>query len=132
MQHYIKKVVALLFGTRRRVYPTLANAVQLTGTTTTWSFGSYVEVVPVSTITSNFRILEIVVEAVSASIECQIDIATGAASSEVVIFTARFVGTCRIQVPCDTISANTRISARLANKGTTGRTADISIGFITE
>lgn len=119
-----------LFERRRRVYPTLADAVQLTGTTTTWLLGSDTQIVPASTITSNFRIREIVVESVSASIECELVLYSGTTPTEIGRY--RFTGAGRIPVATETILANTRISAKLANKGTTARTADVSLGYILE
>jgi hypothetical protein len=132
MLRVIRDMLHYLFERRIRCYPTGANAITLTGTTTTWQKGSYVEIVPANGITSNFRVKEIVVEAVSASIECELDIATGAAASESIFGTYRFVGTCRIPVSSETRLANTRISARIANKGTTARTADVSIQYVLE
>jgi hypothetical protein len=94
-----------------------------------WSNSTYVQVVPASTITTAFYIAALTLmysnnAAVDVSHEVEIDIATGAASSEVVVATVPFV--FRIDTAAGhqpviflplvnplTIAANARISARI-------------------
>ena len=73
------------------VYPTLADPVRATSHADAWSAaGSYVEIVPASTITSEIYIDSVVIEAVGAADNYQVVIATGGAGSEVDIASVRF------------------------------------------
>lgn len=94
-----------------------------------WSNSAYTELVPVSTITSTFYITGITLmysnnPSVDVSHEVEIDIATGAASSEVVIITIPFVFRIDsavghhpvIFIPLSEpreVAANTRLSVRV-------------------
>ena len=135
MEMLLVSLIAFLtpyFESRRRCYPTMANSVSVAGTTTAWSPGTYTEIVPSSTINSNYRILEIDVLSVSATDELELVVATGAASSETIIGSIRFTAVGKYSFGYSLIPANTRISARLANKGTTAITAKISIAYALE
>jgi hypothetical protein len=95
-----------------------------------WSFSTYIEVVPVSTITSTYYIAAIVFQPPAATAttltnEFIIELATGAAASEVLIiqipFTVRnvtaagYIPPAWIQLPePKQVAANTRISMRYA------------------
>lgn len=113
-----------------RAYPAAANGISLASSgSTAWSNSAYTELVPASTITSTFYIAGITLmysnnAAVDTSHEVEIDIATGAASSEVVIATIPFVfrmDTAEghhpvIFIPLSEpreVAANTRLSVRV-------------------
>ena len=73
-----------------KVYPTLANGVTVTTGAGAWGLGSFVEIVPASTITSDFDIHHISLEALSASGAYELVLYKGAASSEIEIGRVRF------------------------------------------
>ena len=119
-------------------YPTLANAVTVTGHAGAWTVGAYAAVVPASTITSEIYIDSIVIEAVSAADSFQVAIATGVPGAEVDIASARFVAghatnSWSIYIPIrKKVAANLRIAVKSANKaGASAKTCDVSIQYRT-
>lgn len=113
-----------------KAYPAAAAGISRASSgSTAWSNSSYTELVPVNTITSDYNICGITVmmgnnAAVDTSHEVEIDIATGASSSEVVIMTIPFVFRIDsavghqpvIFIPISnprTVTANTRLSVRV-------------------
>ena len=113
-----------------KAYPAAAAGLSRASSgSTAWSNSAYTELVPVNTITSEFNIAGITLmysnnAAVDASHEVEIDIATGASSSEVVIITIPFVFRIDsavghhpvIFIPLSeprTVAANTRLSVRV-------------------
>lgn len=118
-----------------KVYPTLANGVTITGATGAWTLGSFAEIIPASTITSDFDIHFISIENISANDVYELVLYKGAVSSEIEIGRIRFVKTALIEavlnVPIQTpiISANERISAKLASAGGGSDTATVSLFY---
>jgi len=111
-------------------YPAAAAGISRTSSgSTAWSNSLYLELVPVNTITSTFYIAGITLQysnnaSVDVSHEVELDIATGAASSEVVIMTIPFVFRIDsavghqpvIFIPISEpreVAANTRLSVRV-------------------
>jgi hypothetical protein len=111
-------------------YPAAAAGISRTSSgSTAWSNSLYLQLVPVNTITSTFYIAGITLQysnnaAVDTSHEVELDIATGAASSEVVIMTIPFVFRIDsavghqpvIFIPISEpreVAANTRLSVRV-------------------
>jgi len=80
-----------------RAYPAAAAGIsRASSSSTAWSNSAYTELVPINTITSTFYIAGITLmysnnAAVDTSHQVELDIATGAASSETVIMTIPFV-----------------------------------------
>jgi len=78
-------------------YPAAAAGIsRASSSSTAWSNSAYTELVPINTITSTFYIAGITLQysnnaAVDVSHEVELDIASGAASSETVIMTIPFV-----------------------------------------
>jgi len=117
------------------VYPTLGAGVTATGAAGAWTLGNFVEIVPVNTITLDFDIHWINIEAVSA-----------ADSYELVLYVETTeIGRTRFTVlgtPANTIipvknfqskivKANSQIQAKIANAGGGGETATISVEYHT-
>jgi hypothetical protein len=111
-------------------YPAAAAGISRTSSgSTAWSNSLYLELVPVNTITSTFYIAGITLQysnnaAVDTSHQVELDIATGADSSEVVIMTIPFVFRIDsavghqpvIFIPISEpreVAANTRLSVRV-------------------
>lgn len=118
-----------------KVYPTLADGVNITGGAGSWVLGSFVELIPASTITDKFDIHWVHVEAVSANDTYELVLYSGELGSEVEICRARFTksttagaGASEFHVQTPIIPANTRISAKLASSGG-GDNVDISIQY---
>jgi hypothetical protein len=80
-----------------KAYPAAAAGISRTSSgSTAWSNSGYLQLVPINTITSTFYIAGVTLmysnnAAVDTSHEVELDIATGASSSEVVILTIPFV-----------------------------------------
>jgi len=72
------------------IYPKLASPVSLDSDGTAYVMGSYVELIPVNTITTSFWIIGTVVFDASSGVEYVLDIATGLAGSESIIGTLCF------------------------------------------
>jgi hypothetical protein len=114
-----------------KVYPTLANGVTLTAGAA-WTLGVFAEIVPVSTITSDFDIHHISIEGLSA-VEVY-EIVLYAATVEIgrvrVTKAAQLEGTQDIDFQTDLIPANTQIQGKVATEGGSD-TATISIKYHT-
>ena len=117
------------------IYPTLAGAVALTSSAVAWTQGAYTEVLPVSTIKNRFFITGIILNNMVIDSEYEVDIATGAAASEVVMVTVSHEThdtnlSCIIPIsPPIKISSNTRISARCASENAAGDTCTIKLMY---
>lgn len=104
-----------------KVYPTLASGVTVTAGAGAWTLGSFVEIVPASTITSDFDIHYLSIESISANDVYEIVLYKGAAASEVEIGRVRVTKNAALDatlnVPFQTplIAANERISAKVAS-----------------
>ena len=113
-----------------KAYPAAAAGISRASSgSTAWSNSAYTELVPVNTITAEYNIAGITLmysnnPSVDVSHEVEIDIATGASSSEVVIITIPFVFRIDsavghqpvIFIPLSeprTVAANTRLSVRV-------------------
>lgn len=120
-----------------KVYPTLADGVVLTAVTdaSTWTLGSLVEVVPASTITSDFDIHHVLVEAMSANSVYEIVLYAGAGDTEVgrvrCVKNAVQSGTLNLPMQTPLIVANSRIRAAVASEGNNGETVTISLKYHT-
>ena len=101
-----------------KVYPTLANGVVVTAGAA-WTLGAFAEVVPVSTIASDFDIHTISVEALS-DVEVY-EIVLYAATTEIgrtrVTKAAQLEGTQHVAFQCAVQPANTQIQAKVATEG---------------
>jgi hypothetical protein len=118
-----------------RVYPTLASGVVVTGAAGAWTLGSFVEVIPASTITDDFDLHFINVEDVSATDTYEI------------VFYAVTTEICRVRFSADIgvfggalpalptltplIDANTQIQAKIASAAGGSETATISLSYHT-
>ena len=119
---------------RYLAYPAAAAGKSLVSSAIAWTFGSYVELVPINIITSTFYIVGFVwltfpTATVDVTVETLFQVATGASGSEVEA--VQFPSTWRIDSAAGhmplaqiilpepkLIAANTRLSARVANTGT--------------
>lgn len=133
---YAKLYIAMQhIHSAQKVYPTLAAGVTLTGGVASWALGSFVEVVPASTITSPFDIHHVNVGAASANDTYEIVLYKGALSSEVEVGRCRITRVANVSdispVPMMTpiLPANTRISAKVASASGGSDTVVISIFY---
>lgn len=120
------------------VYPTLAAAVQVTCHADAYTYGSYTEVVPASTITGDFFLESIQIEEVSGTDAFEVSIGTGGAASETEVAVARaYFGhtsnTGHRTIPVrKRIDANTRIAVRAANSSAaSAKIVHVSISYRT-
>jgi hypothetical protein len=125
------------FHDAAKCYPTLAAGKVVTGGVASWALGSFVEIVPVNTISSAFDIHFIVFEAVSATDTYELVLYSGLVGSEVEIARIRTTresatsGTTDIPCMCYVQPPNTRISAKVASSSGGSDTVTISIFYHT-
>lgn len=123
------------FHSESRTYPYLANGILLTGGTNAWTFGNYIEVVPVNTITSPFDIHYINASVTNVSDVFQVEFYSGLVGSEVNIGTVRIrrdqanSNSQQTIMLTPIIAANSRISARIASSSGGNDTMTISIMY---
>ncbi|NHJ39632.1 MAG: hypothetical protein FK731_06315 [Asgard group archaeon] len=104
-----------------KVYPTLANGVTVTTGVGAWTLGNFVEIVPSSTITSDFDIHWVSIESISANDVYELVLYKGALTSEIEVGRVRFTknaaldSTLNIPMQTSIIDANERVSAKIAS-----------------
>lgn len=103
----------------RKVYPTLAAGTTVVSGAADWTLGAYAEVVPASTITNDFHILNVAIESMNQNAVFQLELYKGAGDD--LITTVRFSvvggfwGNSIYVVGAEEVEANARIRARLAS-----------------
>ncbi len=112
-----------------KVYPTLANGVVVTAGAA-WVLGAFAEIVPISTIATDFDIHHISVEALSANEVYELVLYAVEVEIARVRLTknANLDGTMNVPVQCPILPANTQIKAKLATEGGSD-TATMSIYY---
>ena len=100
-----------------QVYPTLANGVAVAGAAGVWTLGAFVEIVPITRITSQFDIHYISIEALDDN--TVYEIVLYAVEVEIgrvrVVKNAQQDGTMNIPFQCPIIPADTQIQAKSAS-----------------
>lgn len=112
-----------------KVYPSATAGITITANATAWANSNYTELVPINTITSTFYICGFTFMypnnyTTNTAVQIELDISTGATSSEVVIITIPFITKLytavghqsNIYLPLvypKEVAANTRLSARV-------------------
>jgi hypothetical protein len=119
--------------TASRCYPTLADGVVVAGAAGAWALGAFVEIVPASTITSDFDIHFISIEAISANDIYQLELYEGTTFRACVRFVknAGLTPTIIFPVISPIFAANAQVQAKLATSGGGADTATISILYHT-
>ncbi len=122
------------FHSPSKVYPTLADGVTVTAQAADWGVaGALAEIIPASTITSDFDIHFINIEDVSAARVYELILYQGA--SDVEVGRIRFAKTAGLdpvldrRVQTGIIPANARIRARLTSGGVVADTVDITLQY---
>jgi len=117
-----------------KVYPNLANPVNVVAGVGAWTFGAYTEIVPENGITEAFDIHWVHTSEISAVDNYQLELYSGTVGNEVLIGSIAFsrdsnqvqTASQPIQIPPQ--PANTRITARLAS-GTGSDNVDIKFYY---
>lgn len=119
-----------------KCYPVLAAPVTITASANAWTdYGSWVEIVPASTITEAFDIHWVHSSEISAQGNYVLQLAKGGSGSEEVIATIAFsrdsnqVQTASQPVQIAPQLANTRISARVSSDNAVADTVDVKIYY---
>jgi hypothetical protein len=118
-----------------QVYPTLAAGATVTSDAVAWTLGTLVEVVPASTITEDFDIHAIDIEAISANDTFELVLYYGAGDTEA--GRIRFVrstvqsATLNTEIQTPLIPANSRVRAAVACAGGGSKTVDVSLRYHT-
>ncbi len=120
-----------------KVYPTLAPGVTVTAEDagTTWTFGAYIEVVPASTIGTDFDIHLLCIEDVSDNTVYQLELWIAEATRLATVRVSREGGSDgalrAINIQTQIIPADSQIKARVATPTDDGETIDISLQYHT-
>ena len=113
----------------QKVYPTLATGVTVTASASTWTLGGFIEIIPASTVASNFVISGLNVTSATLNDTYELVLYSGALGQEVEIGRTRFTKVAnntpiaQHNIKTSQIAANGRISAKIAN--TTGSGAAV-------
>jgi len=122
------------FVNSSKPYPSMVNTTIYTAGVGTWQLGSFVETIPVNTITTDYTITKIQCAAVSAVSSYEVVLYSGLAGSEIEICRTRLAagtGTnavLNLDVVTPILPANTRISAKIAYA--LGGTATLAMSVI--
>jgi len=115
------------------IYPLSTQSITVTSSSSAWTKGSYVEIIPANTIKTTFYITGVIVNKMKVDTEYEIDIAYGNVSSENVIITVAHEthdtnrpGMIYIDPPTK-IPSRSRIASRIATEESTSNTCDIKI-----
>jgi len=116
------------------VYPTLANGVDIVSANTDWVLGTVTEVVPINTITTDFHIHGITIEALDRDAVFELALYAGAGDTEVARVrwaqNGGFFGDRGLDTITGTqIAANSRIRAALASSNGTAQIATVRISI---
>lgn len=118
----------------RLCYPSLANGVSVVSANADWTYGNYATVVPVSTITNDFHIIAVSIEACDRDAVFQLELYKGAADDVVqaVRFAVNggFFGNQIYVLGSEEVEANSQIRARLASSNGAAQIATIAISIV--
>ena len=120
-------------NTAAKCYPTLADGVVLTTAGGAWTLGALVEIVPADTITSEFLIYYVYIETVSKTDVYEVVLYDTAEAEIGRLRTSRdtlYPQAGGLAISTTVIPANTKISAKLANKTGGGETMTVSLHYI--
>jgi hypothetical protein len=116
-----------------KVYPTLAAGVTITCGTPAWTLGNFVEIVPASTITTDFDIHHLSIENLSANAVYEIVLYYGGSDIEAgrvrVTKNTNFDSVFNVPMQTPIIPANSRIRAKIASDSGNADTSDLSIKY---
>lgn len=118
-----------------KVYPDLADPVNVEAAAADWTYGSWVELIPSDTITKPFDIHWVHTAELSNQGNYQLQLGAGSAGNEESIGTIAFsrdsnqvqTASQPIQIPPQ--SANARVSVRLANGGSSAFNCDVKVYY---
>lgn len=122
---------------QEKCYPSQANGITISSGNNSWQTGSYTEIIPINTITSDFRIHKIYIESTSDGGVWQIDLYKGSDGNEELIGSVRqsYEGTKGIMVVYNEIyiktkylDANERVSCKVSHS-IGSETITISLGY---
>jgi hypothetical protein len=134
-----------LLADRQYTAPTAANAITITPNATAWAnsaYGTLLAATPAACVLTGVTVATTDGSGSSDAYDAEVDIATGAASAEVVIATVRvhlrlvFNGQygptnhCVLPIPIDNIGAGVRLSARLRKNSTNTNAWKIAITYL--
>jgi hypothetical protein len=119
-----------------KTYPTTAVGVTATAGAATYAKdGTWVEIIPASTVTTDYSVVAMALDIITTVDEYEIELGTGTAASEVVVSTHKFAsaitsGETRIDISSMAqIPANTRLAVRLSSKDGSN-SANVSVEYI--
>lgn len=118
----------------RKTYPTLAAGAAVVSANSNWAYGAYSVVVPASTITADFHILNVSIEGCNRDATFQLELYKGAVNDVVTAvrfnITGGFFGNQVYFVGSEEVPANSQVRARLASSNGAAEIATITISII--
>jgi hypothetical protein len=118
----------------RLCYPSLAAGASVVSANADWTYGSYAEVVPASTITSDYHIVAVSIEACDRNAVFQLELYKGA--SDDVVQAVRFAveggfyGNQIYVLGSEEVDANSQVRARLASSNGAAEIATVAISIV--
>jgi hypothetical protein len=120
--------------TERRVYPTLTTGAAVVSANTDWVYGAYGVVVPINTITSNFTIVAVSIEACNRDAVFQLGLYKGAADDLITAcrfaVSGGFFGNQFYFLGSEEIEANSQVRARVASSNGTAQIATLAVSVV--
>jgi hypothetical protein len=120
--------------TERRVYPSLAAGAAVVSANADWVYGAYGIVVPASTITSNFTIVAVSIEACNRDAVFQLELYKGVADDLVTAcrfaISGGFFGNQFYFLGSEEIEANSQVRARVASSNGAALIATLAISVV--
>lgn len=117
-----------------RVYPTLANGVDVVSANANWTLGAFSTIVPVNTIADDYHIHFIVIEALDQNAVFELVLYNGATDVDIchIRFSAvgGFFGNVYYQVISPRLLANTRLRAKFASSNGAPAQATVRISLL--
>jgi hypothetical protein len=118
----------------RLVYPTLAAGAAVVSANANWTYGAYATVVPINTITNDFHIVAVSIEACDRDAVFQLELYKGAADDVVqavrFAINGGFFGNQIYVLGSEEIEANSQVRARLASSNGLAQVATVSISIV--
>lgn len=102
------------FRSEKKLYPTLAAGVTITGAAGVRAQGAWVEVVPATTIVADFVVCRVVVQSITGL--HQLQIGRGASGSEVSVGTVFVTAAGVYELHTPVVAANSRVAMRTASE----------------
>lgn len=122
------------FQLERKVYPSLAAGVTVVSAAADWTYGAYATVIPINTITADFHVFSVSVEACDKNATFQLELYKGAGDDIITAvrfnITGGFFGNQVYHLGSEEVESNLQVRARLASSDGAANQATIQISVV--